>query len=98
MDTDTVLVRVTAAKLQLAECIEFVQHDGAGAIATFSGVTRNVFSGKKVIHLEYEAYKDMAEKILKVRKPKADDYFDWLGFASHSLAACFVILPGNASR
>ena len=29
---------------------------------SFSGVTRNNFEGKKVIQLEYEAYKPMAEK------------------------------------
>ncbi|CAO3647325.1 unnamed protein product [Cunninghamella echinulata] len=42
-----------------------VQDDGAGAISTFSGTTRNIFQGKRVIQLEYEAYETMAEKVLK---------------------------------
>lgn len=66
MSTAGILVRVTSAVLQLADYVEYVQDDGAGAIATFSGVTRNVFQGKKVIQLEYEAYDDMAEKTLRV--------------------------------
>ena len=36
-------------------------HDnGAGAIATFIGITRDTFEGKKVAKLEYECYKPMA--------------------------------------
>ncbi len=61
-----VLVRVTADVLDLSQYVGHVQDDGAGAIATFSGVTRNIFQGQKVIQLEYEAYDDMAEKILRV--------------------------------
>ena len=71
MPDPDILVRVTADVLQLSEYIEYVQDDGAGAISTFSGVTRNVFDGKKVIQLEYEAYKEMAEKVLKVRSTPA---------------------------
>ena len=57
--------------LQLSEYIEHVQDDGAGAISTFSGVTRNVFDGTKVLQLEYEAYEGMAERVLKVRSMPA---------------------------
>ncbi|ORX47746.1 Molybdopterin biosynthesis MoaE [Hesseltinella vesiculosa] len=41
-----------------------VQDDGAGAISTFSGTTRNTFQGKCVVQLEYQAYTGMAEKVL----------------------------------
>lgn len=61
-----VLVKVTPDVLELQEVISFVQDHSAGAIATFSGVTRNYFDGKKVIKLEYEAYDAMAEKVLQV--------------------------------
>ena len=37
----------------------------AGAIATFVGTTRDHFEGKRVVRLEYEAYKPMAEKELR---------------------------------
>ena len=60
------LVKVTPDALDLQQVTNFVQDDSAGAIATFSGVTRNSFHGKKVIQLEYEAYNVMAEKVLQV--------------------------------
>ncbi|KAI8086393.1 Molybdopterin biosynthesis MoaE [Halteromyces radiatus] len=41
-----------------------VQDDGAGAISTFSGTTRNTFQGKRVIQLEYQAYEGMTYKVL----------------------------------
>ncbi|KAL3133152.1 hypothetical protein ABBQ38_007046 [Trebouxia sp. C0009 RCD-2024] len=59
------LVKVTPDALDLRYVTNFVQDDSAGAIATFSGVTRNSFHGKKVIQLEYEAYDVMAEKVLQ---------------------------------
>ena len=61
-----ILVKVTPDHLDLQHVTNFVQDDGAGAIATFSGVTRDSFNGKKVIQLEYEAYGAMAEKVLQV--------------------------------
>ncbi|KAI8391072.1 Molybdopterin biosynthesis MoaE [Radiomyces spectabilis] len=41
-----------------------VADDGAGAISTFSGTTRDHFQGKVVLRLEYEAYEAMVIKIL----------------------------------
>ena len=67
-----VLVEVTSQKLQLSSYVDFVQDDSAGAVATFSGVTRNTFEGKMVVTLEYEAYTDMAEKTLRVCARIAD--------------------------
>ena len=45
----------------------------AGAIATFVGTTRDHFEGKRVVRLEYEAYKPMAEKELRaiIREARA---------------------------
>jgi molybdopterin synthase catalytic subunit len=37
-----------------------VSHDGAGAVLTFLGVTRNNFDGRPVEGLHYEAYPEMA--------------------------------------
>lgn len=38
-----------------------VRRAEAGAVITFEGVTRNHHDGKGVVHLEYEAYRGMAE-------------------------------------
>lgn len=42
-----------------------VSDPAAGAVATFVGVTRNSFGGKRVRHLEYEAYRPLAERALE---------------------------------
>lgn len=58
------LAEVTPAPLSLDKYVAAVADDGAGAIATFLGVTRNSFQGKRTERLEYEAYVPMAAKKL----------------------------------
>lgn len=58
-------VEVRGDGLDLQKYVDFVSSDDAGAVATFSGVTRNDFRGKAVIKLEYEAYVPMAVAKLK---------------------------------
>mmetsp|Transcript_35961 Transcript_35961/g.43416 ORF Transcript_35961/g.43416 Transcript_35961/m.43416 type:complete len:153 (-) Transcript_35961:1175-1633(-) len=58
-------VEVIAEPLILDKYVKFVEDDSAGAVATFSGVTRNNFEGRTVLRLEYEAYIPMAEAKLK---------------------------------
>jgi molybdopterin synthase catalytic subunit len=41
-----------------------VRGPGRGAVATFSGVVRDHHEGRRVSHLEYEAYVPMALKVL----------------------------------
>lgn len=48
--------------LSLDELVKQVSDPSCGAITTFSGTTRDNFEGKKVVHLEYEAYEPMALK------------------------------------
>ena len=64
---DRCYAEVTPGPLDLAKYVALVGDDGAGAIATFSGVTRNSFQGKTTERLEYEAYVPMAAKTLLVR-------------------------------
>ena len=49
-------VRVTEEPLSLERLADLVGRDSAGAIVTFQGTTRDVD------HLEYEAYREMAEE------------------------------------
>ena len=64
------LVEVTGDRLDLSKYTAFVADPGAGAIATFTGTTRDTFQGKAVLRLEYEAYGPMAEKVMRVRKSR----------------------------
>lgn len=49
------------APLDLAEVVNLVQADDAGAVATFLGVVRNHSAGRPVTRLEYHVYDTMAE-------------------------------------
>ncbi|TPX55437.1 molybdopterin synthase [Powellomyces hirtus] len=63
-------VEVIAEPPSLTKLVEFVRSEEAGAIATFSGTTRNSFVvngvSKRVVHLSYEAYVPMAISQLHV--------------------------------
>lgn len=63
-ETSDDYVHITNDKLSLEDLATRVQANSAGAIATFSGTTRDNFNGKKVVQLEYEAYTPMALKEL----------------------------------
>jgi molybdopterin synthase catalytic subunit len=43
---------------------ESVRTDADGAVITFRGVARRFSRGREVVHLEYEAYPEMAEKVM----------------------------------
>jgi molybdopterin synthase catalytic subunit len=53
--------RIRTAPLGLDELLAAVSHPGAGGVATFLGVVRDVNDGRAVTLLEYEAYGSMAE-------------------------------------
>jgi molybdopterin synthase catalytic subunit len=53
--------RIRTEPLGLDEVVRAVSHPGAGGIATFLGVVRDVNDGRAVTLLEYEAYGSMAE-------------------------------------
>lgn len=55
---------VTGRKLSLATLIKKVEHPGAGAVVTFTGVVRDNAHERSVQHLEYEAYDEMAARTL----------------------------------
>ncbi len=53
--------RIRASVIGLDEVVRDVAHAGAGGVATFLGVVRDVNDGRPVTLLEYEAYGTMAE-------------------------------------
>jgi molybdopterin synthase catalytic subunit len=56
--------RLSESSLDLVAVIEEVRDDRAGAVATFVGTTRVESRGRTVLHLDYEAYPGMAEKVM----------------------------------
>ena len=53
---------VTAAPIDNEQVLADVADPGAGAVASFLGVTRDTFEGRRVRRLEYEGYAPMAER------------------------------------
>ena len=56
--------RLTEEPIDPAGVVTEVADDRAGAIATFIGTTRIESRGRSVLHLDYEAYGGMAEKVM----------------------------------
>lgn len=56
---------MTADPISVEDCINQVIRPEAGAISTFIGIAREFTSGKRTLHLEYEAYVPMAVRQLE---------------------------------
>ncbi len=56
--------RIVETPLSLDEVIAAVRAPGRGAVVTFEGDVRGETHGRKVVHLDYEAYRSMAERAL----------------------------------
>jgi molybdopterin synthase catalytic subunit/molybdopterin converting factor small subunit len=55
---------VTEQQLSLESVVEEVADESAGAVASFVGTVRRESRGRTVMHLEYEAYVEMAEDVM----------------------------------
>ena len=69
------LIRVTDAVLDTAEAVRAVESPAAGAINVFLGVVRDNNLGRRVGHLEYEAYPSMAERVMREIAEEAKERF-----------------------
>jgi len=56
---------VTRDPLDPKALVDFVRRDESGAVALFYGVVRNESEGRRVLHLEYDAYPSMAVKKMR---------------------------------
>jgi molybdopterin synthase catalytic subunit len=59
------LFEVTAEALDPQRLVEHVRSDETGAVALFYGVVRNNNLGRRVLYLEYDAYPEMATKVMR---------------------------------
>lgn len=59
------LAAVLDTELSLDRCIQAVQSPDMGGITTFTGMVRRRNQNRDVERLEYEAYKEMAEKVMR---------------------------------
>jgi MoaE-MoaD fusion protein len=75
--------RVTEEPLSLDAAVAEVADERAGGIATFTGTVRRQSRGRKVLHLEYEAYAEMAEDVITQLAAELDKAHDLCGIAIH---------------
>lgn len=59
------LFEVTPAPLDPAKVAGHVRRDDAGAVALFYGVVRDNNLGRRVLYLEYDAYPEMATRVMR---------------------------------
>ena len=89
------IVSLTEHVLDVAVLTAQTQHDGAGAISSFLGTTRDNFEGKSVVSLEYEAYDSMALEAMRSLCKKMRMQWELKRIViQHKIGACPV---GHAS-
>ena len=59
------LFEVIAEPLEPDRVVQHVRKNEAGAVALFYGVVRNNNMGRNVLYLEYDAYPEMATKVMQ---------------------------------
>jgi len=59
------LFEIVPGALEPQRLIDHVRKDESGAVALFSGVVRNENLGRRVLYLEYDAYPEMAERVMR---------------------------------
>ena len=75
--------RVVDTPLDLGAVVAEVETDDAGAIATFTGTVRRRSRGRDVVHLEYEAYVEMAEQVMADLADELERRYDLRHVAMH---------------
>src|SRR5260370_24259384 len=58
------MFKVVEGPIDEIQLEDAVRTDADGAVIVFRGVARRYSRGRDVVHLEYEAYPEMAEKVM----------------------------------
>jgi len=74
---------LTEEPLSLDAVVDEVRCAQAGAIATFVGTTRLQSRGRTVLHLDYEAYVEMAEQVMAQIAAELERRYDLCEIAIH---------------
>jgi molybdopterin converting factor subunit 1 len=64
-DPEEGLFEVTEEPLDPQRLVERVRKDASGAVAVFLGVVRDNNMGRRVLYLEYDAYPEMATRVMR---------------------------------
>ena len=58
------MIQLTNEPINTAALVEAAHHPNAGAVVLFLGTTRELTAGRRTVALDYEAYREMAERRL----------------------------------
>lgn len=86
---------ITTEPLSLDRVVERVAGPRHGAIATFTGSVRDHHEGRQVTGIEYHAYAEMAERVLKEIGARIERQYDSCRVAIHHRIGRLAI--GDAS-
>jgi molybdopterin synthase catalytic subunit/molybdopterin converting factor small subunit len=75
--------RISEEPLSLDAVVAEVASAAAGAIATFTGTVRHESRGRSVLHLDYEAYPEMAEDVMAQIAAELERRYDLCAMAIH---------------
>jgi MoaE-MoaD fusion protein len=75
--------RLSDEPLSLDRAVDEVRSDAAGAIATFTGTTREQSRGRSVSYLDYEAYEGMAEQTMAEIATELEQRYELCAVAIH---------------
>ena len=68
-------IEIYSTPLNVTDCVDWIMSPQAGGIDIFIGTVRDATKGKKVMRLEFEAYKNMALK--EMEKIAQQAYSKW---------------------
>ena len=75
------MIEITHDELDPEGITSQVKHDAAGAVVTFIGTTRDHTGDRRVLFLEYEAYRPMADQQLATVAEEMGERWDLTGVA-----------------
>lgn len=58
------MIQLTPSPIDTAALVDSARHPNAGAVVLFLGTTRELTNGRQTVALDYEAYREMAERRL----------------------------------
>ena len=88
---DITELTLSQEKLNISRGFEAVRSSAAGAVSSFVGTTRDVFEGRRVSSLEYEAFTEMALTEMRRVVTELRDRWDVQKvFIEHKLGHCPV--------
>jgi molybdopterin synthase catalytic subunit len=70
------VIRLQSGEIRVDEVLAAVGAERDGAVALFLGIVRDHSRGRRVLHLEYEAYPEMAESEMAALAAAAERRFE----------------------